>query len=65
MRNKMYLSVTDSKIVGVCGGIAEFFGFNSTTLRIVFVLFAIMGGITVGLYIALIFLMPKRDEYNL
>ena len=42
----MYLSVTDSKIVGVCGGISEFFGFNSTTLRIVFVLFAIMGGIT-------------------
>lgn len=28
MRNKMYLSVTDSKIVGVCGGISEFFGLS-------------------------------------
>lgn len=61
MKNKMYLSETDAKLAGVCGGISEFFGFNSTTLRIVFVIFTIMGGITILTYIALIFLMPKRN----
>lgn len=58
--NKMYISNKDSVFAGVCGGVAEFFGFNSTTLRIVFVLLAIMDGIGIFLYIALIFLMPRN-----
>lgn len=61
MYNKMYLSETDAMLTGVCGGIAKFFGFNSKTLRIVFVIFALMGGISILPYIALIFLMPKPD----
>lgn len=61
MTNKMYLSETDAMLAGVCGGIAEFFGFNSKTLRIVFVLFGLMDEITILPYIALIFLMPKRN----
>ena len=48
-------------LTGVCGGIDKFFGFNSNTLRIVFVIFALMGGISILPYIALIFLMPKPD----
>lgn len=56
----MYLSESDSVLGGVCGGISEFFGFNSTTLRIVFVIFVILGGGSVALYIALLFLMPRK-----
>lgn len=62
MHNKMYLSETDAVITGVCGGIAKFFGFNSKTLRIVFVIFALMVGVSILPYIALIFLMPKPDS---
>ncbi|AUN13629.1 phage shock protein C [[Clostridium] sordellii] len=60
MERKMYLSESDSVLGGVCGGISEFFGFNSTTLRIVFVIFVILGGGSVALYIALLFLMPRK-----
>ncbi|MFQ9311345.1 MAG: PspC domain-containing protein [Paraclostridium sordellii] len=60
MGRKMYLSESDSVLGGVCGGISEFFGFNSTTLRIVFVIFVILGGGSVALYIALLFLMPRK-----
>ena len=60
MAKKMYLSESDSVLGGVCGGISEFFGFNSTTLRIVFVIFVILGGGSVALYIALLFLMPRK-----
>ncbi|MEG2786845.1 MAG: PspC domain-containing protein [Romboutsia sp.] len=60
MQNKMYLSENDSVIAGVCGGISEFFGFNSSTLRIVFVIFSLLGGWLIMPYIALVFLMPKR-----
>lgn len=60
MERKMYLSESDSVLGGVCGGISEFFGFNSTKLRIVFVIFVILGGGSVALYIALLFLMPRK-----
>ena len=60
MEKKMYLSESDSVLGGVCGGISEFFGFNSTTFRIVFVIFVILGGGSVALYIALLFLMPRK-----
>ncbi|CEJ72942.1 phage shock protein C [[Clostridium] sordellii] len=60
MERKMYLSESDSVLGGVCGGISEFFGFNSTTLRIVFVIFVILGGGSVAFYIALLFLMPRK-----
>ena len=58
--NKMYISNTDARFLGVCGGIAEFFWFNSTTLRIIFIIFAFNGGISILLYIALAFLMPNK-----
>lgn len=60
MQNKMYLSENDSVIAGVCGGISEFFGFNSSTLRVVFVIFSLFGGWLIMPYIVLVFLMPKR-----
>ncbi|MGL5755541.1 MAG: PspC domain-containing protein [Paraclostridium sp.] len=60
MQNKMYLSENDSVIAGVCGGISEFFGFNSSTLRVVFVILSLLGGWLIIPYIALVFLMPKR-----
>lgn len=61
MKNKMYLSETDAMLAGVCGGIADFLGFKSNTLRIVFVIFTLLGKMAILLYIALIFLMPKRS----
>ncbi|MEA4912296.1 MAG: PspC domain-containing protein, partial [Oscillospiraceae bacterium] len=32
---KLYLSKTDKKLFGVCGGIAEYFNIDSTIVRIV------------------------------
>ena len=31
---KLYLSTTDKKLMGVCGGIAEYFGIDSTLVRL-------------------------------
>ncbi|MBO3445913.1 PspC domain-containing protein [Clostridium sp. CCUG 7971] len=65
MNRKMYISNNDSVFAGVCGGVSEFFGFKSSTLRIIFVLFTVFGNITMGimLYVALIFLMPNQANY--
>lgn len=57
MENKLYRSDKDVVFSGVCGGLAEYFGINVTALRVCMVLFC---GATFWLYIALIFIMPKR-----
>lgn len=58
MNKYLYKSKRNKEISGVCGGIAECFGFNATTLRILFVIFI---GVTFWLYIVLLFLMPSDN----
>ena len=57
---KFYLSTTDKKIGGVCGGIAEYFGIDSLLVRVAF-LFLIFGvGSGLLFYILLWILAPKN-----
>ncbi|NLU36215.1 MAG: PspC domain-containing protein [Clostridiales bacterium] len=58
---KLYLSDTDKKICGVCGGIAEYFDIDSTLVRLAWVVLSLMsvgGGIIV--YIAAALIVPKK-----
>ena len=41
---KLYKSQTDRKICGVCGGIAEYLGIDSTIVRLIWVLFILCFG---------------------
>jgi phage shock protein PspC (stress-responsive transcriptional regulator) len=57
---KLCRSVDDSKIAGVCGGLAEYLGWDPFRLRVVWVLatlFTSGGGLV--LYLSLWYLMPK------
>ena len=45
-------SAGDSKIAGVCGGIAEYFSVDATAVRLLWVLLSIFGGAVVGGVIA-------------
>lgn len=58
MNRRMYRSNTDKIFKGVCGGIAKFFGIDSSRLRIVFVIFF---GVSIWIYIILLFIMPVDD----
>jgi phage shock protein PspC (stress-responsive transcriptional regulator) len=55
---RLVRSRTDRRIAGVCGGLAEFFGIDSTLLRVAFVLFGLFG---VGelVYLLLWLIVPK------
>ena len=61
---KLYRSATDKKIAGVCGGLAEYFGIDSTLVRLLLVFFCIMGGAGVLAYIIAWLVMPDRPENN-
>lgn len=61
-QKKLYRSSTDKKVCGVCGGLAEYFGCDSTVIRIIFVLamlfLAFFGGLIV--YFALALIIPVK-----
>lgn len=39
---RLYLSSTDKKIAGVCGGIAEYMGVDPTVVRLLVILLALI-----------------------
>ena len=55
---KFYRSRTDSKIAGVCGGLGSYFDIDSTWVRLLFVLFFILGGSALLIYIILWVIAP-------
>lgn len=57
---KLYKSSTDKKIAGVCGGIAEYFGIDSTLVRLGWVLFSLLGGSGLLAYLIAALIMPDQ-----
>ncbi|GAG12223.1 unnamed protein product, partial [marine sediment metagenome] len=43
MKKKLYRSEKDSMIAGVCGGIAEYFDVDPTLIRLLTVIFVLLG----------------------
>lgn len=58
---KLYLSLTDKKISGVCGGIAEYIGLDSTIIRLLWSVVTLFTGVLLGvvLYIIAAVVMPR------
>lgn len=55
-------SIDDKSIAGVCGGIAEYFGIDSTLVRIIFVVGVIAGFSTGLLYFVLWIVTAKQSR---
>ncbi|QIS17866.1 PspC domain-containing protein [Nocardia terpenica] len=53
-------SRTDKWIGGVCGGLAEYFGWNAAVIRLLFVLSCLLPGPQFLLYLALWVIIPKN-----
>jgi phage shock protein C len=61
---KLYLSSSDKKLSGVCGGIGEYFETDSTIIRLAWILVTILTGIFPGIigYIVAAIVMPNASE---
>lgn len=55
---KLYRSRTDCKIAGVCGGLGEHFGIDSTWIRLLFILFFFLGGSALLIYLIFWIIVP-------
>jgi len=60
MKKKLYRSEKDSMIAGVCGGIAEYFDVDPTLIRLLTVIFVLLGGAGVVAYIIAWIIIPKN-----
>lgn len=70
MEKRLYKSTQDRAIMGVCGGIAEYFEMDSVIVRLLAVIFTLMGGAGILAYIIAAIVIPERpnsdinDAYN-
>lgn len=64
-RRRLVRSVTDRKIAGVCGGLAEYFDIDATALRLLWIVLSILPGAIVGgivVYLLAWLVMPKASS---
>ncbi len=58
---KLYRSMADKKLCGVCGGLAEYLDMDSTLMRVIFILLAFLGGIALIGYLILALIIPVKQ----
>jgi len=61
MEKRLYLSDTDKKIAGVCGGVAEYLAVDPTIIRLLWALLA-LSGVGIVAYLVAWIIMPSRGS---
>ena len=59
---RLVRSASGAKVAGVCGGVADYFGVDSTLVRVAWIVLSVMPGAVVGgllVYFAAWFIVPK------
>jgi phage shock protein PspC (stress-responsive transcriptional regulator) len=65
MKTQLTRSMTNKKVAGVAGGIADAFGWDVTLVRLGFVALTLLHGGGLLLYVILMLVMPKVGEPSL
>ena len=60
MKKRLYKSSTDKKVCGVCGGIANYFDVDPTVIRLIWVIFTLVGGSGLIAYIIAAIIMTAE-----
>jgi phage shock protein C len=59
---RLYRSRSDRWLFGVCGGIADYFSVDPTLVRVLFVIFTLIFGSGILLYLILWLIIPQEPE---
>ena len=60
---KLCRATYDKMIGGVCGGIANYFGIDSTLVRLATAILILAGGLSFWVYIIAMIIMPVSADY--
>lgn len=58
---RLYRSVRDKKLAGVCGGVAEYFNIDPTIVRILWLIFSLFYFAGVVAYIIAVLVVPQNS----
>jgi phage shock protein C len=61
-KKRLYKSKTDKKLAGVCGGVARYFGIDSTIVRLIWVCLVLFAGCGLLAYLIAALVMPNEDS---
>lgn len=64
MEKKLFRSVKDKMIAGVCSGIGEYLGIDPTIVRLVFAALLLFGGGGALAYLLLWIIVPEEPASN-
>ncbi len=61
---KLYLASKDKKLLGVCGGLAQYLGVDPTVIRLLWTLITLLSGILPGLvaYLLAAMIIPAHPN---
>lgn len=59
---KLTRSTNDRMIAGICGGLGQYLGLDSTIVRLIFVLLALAGGPGLLAYLIMWLVVPEADN---
>ena len=62
MNNKLYRSRVNAMITGVCGGLGQYLGIDSTWVRLFFVLMLFFHGLGFWIYLILSIVVPRVPQ---
>lgn len=62
MEKKLYRSKTNRKLLGVCGGLAEYFGLDATIFRLMLVFAIVFAGAGILAYFIAALIIPENPE---
>ncbi len=62
MNKKLYRSMADKKLCGVCGGLGEYFDVDPTLIRLLWIIFTFMGGAGLLAYIICAIIVPQQGQ---
>ena len=62
MQKKLYRSTSNRMLVGVCGGVAEYFNIDPTVVRVVWGVASIFAFAGVIAYVVCAFLIPEKPD---
>ena len=60
MEKKLYRSMENRKIAGVCGGLGEYFDIDPVIIRVAWILFLLAGGTGILAYILAWIIIPDQ-----
>lgn len=63
MEKKLYRTRDKRVLLGVCTGIANFFHLDPVLIRLIWILFSLMGGSGILAYLVAAVLIPEEPEF--